>query len=299
MPKLRKKDGFESQKLLVLPDYVLREIADNELIRPLYVTDIGYFPKARYHYRERRGGCDTWIFIFCAEGEGWYAVGSADSASSRPVASGSLLVLPPHVPHVYGASEHDPWSIYWFHLNGRHVSEFVRSFRFAESPLAVPRSAAVKLPDLFGQCYDLLAEKPYSLQHHIFAAQTIRYLLSLIGLAAEQVRREARGKHHLDRAIRYMAERLHTSVHLSELARHTGLSRQHLIHLFKKETGRPPIDYFLRMKMQRASELLDLTDLSVKAVAASLGMGDPYYFSRLFKKVMGVSPSEYRNIPKG
>lgn len=296
MNTVRKKDGFASQKLLVLPDYVLQEIAGNELVRPLYVTDIGYFPKARYHYRERREGCDTWIFIFCAEGEGWYAIGDG---AVRPVAAGSLIVLPAGVPHTYGASDHDPWSIYWFHLKGRHVPEFIRSFDFAEAPLPIPLSAAAKLPELFGQCYHMLAEKPYSLPHHIFAVQTIRYLLSLIGLAAEQVRRESRGELHLDRAIRYMAERLHTSVNLPELARHAGVSKQHLNHLFKKETGRPPIDYFLRMKMQRAGQLLDLTDLSVKAVAASLGIDDPYYFSRLFKKVMGVSPSEYRKIPKG
>ncbi|GJM79987.1 hypothetical protein HMSSN139_24830 [Paenibacillus sp. HMSSN-139] len=51
--------------------------------------------------------------------------------------------------------------------------------------------------------------------------------------------------------------------------------------------------------MQRAGQLLDLTGLSVKEIAGAVGLSDPYYFSRLFKKIMGYSPTEYRGIPKG
>jgi AraC-like DNA-binding protein len=78
-----------------------------------------------------------------------------------------------------------------------------------------------------------------------------------------------------------------------------GLSKQHVIHLFNREAGFSPIDYFLRMKMQRAARMLDLTNLTVKDISGSVGITDPYYFSRLFKKVMGYSPTDYRNIPKG
>ena len=61
----------------------------------------------------------------------------------------------------------------------------------------------------------------------------------------------------------------------------------------------PPIEYFLRLKIQKATQLLSLTGLSIKEVAASIGISDPYYFSRLFKKMTGSSPSAYRSIPKG
>ncbi|MGG4034304.1 AraC family transcriptional regulator [Paenibacillus cisolokensis] len=96
-----------------------------------------------------------------------------------------------------------------------------------------------------------------------------------------------------------MTDHLADSFRLSDLARHTGLSKQHLIYLFNRETGCPPVEYFLRMKMQRAGQLLDLTDWSVKEIASAVGLSDPYYFSRLFKKMMGCSPTAYRGIPKG
>jgi AraC-like DNA-binding protein len=72
-----------------------------------------------------------------------------------------------------------------------------------------------------------------------------------------------------------------------------------LTYLFKQETGFPPIDYFLRMKIQRAGQLLDLTENSVKEISSSLGIDDPYYFSRLFKKINNCSPTEYRKRKKG
>ena len=59
------------------------------------------------------------------------------------------------------------------------------------------------------------------------------------------------------------------------------------------------MDYLIQLKMQRACQLLDLSDLRVKEVAAKIGYDDPYYFSRLFSKVMGLCPQTYRNNVKG
>jgi AraC-like DNA-binding protein len=53
--------------------------------------------------------------------------------------------------------------------------------------------------------------------------------------------------------------------------------------------------YFNHLKMQRACQLLQFTGLRIKEIAAEFGFEDPYYFSRLFTKTMGVSPTDYRN----
>ncbi|MCB0166075.1 MAG: helix-turn-helix transcriptional regulator, partial [Anaerolineae bacterium] len=64
--------------------------------------------------------------------------------------------------------------------------------------------------------------------------------------------------------------------------------------VFKKKTGYAPIDYFIRLKIQKACELLETTDQQVSEIGHSLGYPDIYYFSRLFKKVVGLSPRQYR-----
>lgn len=67
----KKADGFEGEKLYVLPPYMLDKLNMNPLTKNLYITDIGYFSHARHHFRERMHGCDSHIFIYCASGKGW------------------------------------------------------------------------------------------------------------------------------------------------------------------------------------------------------------------------------------
>jgi len=78
------------------------------------------------------------------------------------------------------------------------------------------------------------------------------------------------------------------------MARHAGLSVAHFSQLFKRQTGYSPVDYFIHAKIQHACFLLDTTPLSVSDIGLRLGYKDPYYFSRIFRKVMGVSPRAYR-----
>jgi AraC-like DNA-binding protein len=296
MASIRKKDGFPDERLVVLPEYMQRELAGHPLTRHLFISDIGYFPRAGHHYRERPDGADSHIFIYCIDGEG--AVETADRPQT-PVKPGFLAVIPAGVPHRYWASEKRPWSIYWFHLKGDHAAEFIRLYGFDQGPFEIPRAFAPTFIAHVDQALAMIESRPYSLHLQIHCSQNMRWLLSGLGQSMLEAGSGRKPGTRLEMAIRYMNERIATSVSLAELARHTGVSRQHLIHLFKKETGFSPIDYFLRTKMQHAAGMLDLTDLTVKEVAAAVGISDPYYFSRMFKKMMGLAPSAYRKIPKG
>jgi transcriptional regulator GlxA family with amidase domain len=151
----------------------------------------------------------------------------------------------------------------------------------------------------FVPTYEMLAERTYALTTHVHVAQTTRQLLSGIGLNAVKSAQEKKRETYLEQAIQYMNVHMSGSISLTELANHVGVSKQHLIFLFNSETGVTPIEYFLRLKIQRAGHLLDLTEMSIKEVSSTVGISDPYYFSRLFKKISGFSPSSYRKIPKG
>ncbi|MFC3797968.1 helix-turn-helix domain-containing protein [Cohnella sp. GCM10012308] len=295
MDAVQKPEGFPEEKLLVLPDYLASELAGFELTKNFYVSNIGYFPRARHHYRERPEGCDSHIVIYCAEGAGWIEQdGRTDTLTER-----HLAVIPAGAPHRYGASEEAPWSIYWFHLRGGQVGAHLALYGLAGQPIPMPAALGAGFAESFERCYGLLADKPYSLPAQVHVSLTLGQLLGAIGLSASGSPRHRKREEDLSRAIRFMNDRLHVTVTLPELAKHAGLSKQHLIHLFKQETGFPPIDYYLRLKMQKASQLLSLTGLSVKEIAAAVGFGDPYYFSRMFKKLMGTSPTDYRRVPKG
>ncbi|WP_442591494.1 helix-turn-helix domain-containing protein [Pedobacter sp. AW31-3R] len=78
------------------------------------------------------------------------------------------------------------------------------------------------------------------------------------------------------------------------IAENVNSSSSHFSALFKKRTGFPPIEYFNHLKIQKACQYLQFTQLRIKEIAFKIAINDQYYFSRLFTKVMGLSPSEYR-----
>ncbi len=96
----------------------------------------------------------------------------------------------------------------------------------------------------------------------------------------------------LDELTRYVDRPLT----LNRLAEWSGYSAQHLNRTFRQALGVTPLQYLLRMRMQRATELLQQDRLTVAAVGQQVGMDDPYYFSRVFKQYAGVSPTEYRRL---
>ena len=75
--------------------------------------------------------------------------------------------------------------------------------------------------------------------------------------------------------------------------------QNHFSVLFSKRTGYAPLTYFNQLKIQQACQLLDFTDMKVNQICYKIGIEDTYYFSRLFSKVMGMSPREYKKQKKG
>ncbi|WP_287022346.1 helix-turn-helix domain-containing protein [Cohnella sp.] len=92
----------------------------------------------------------------------------------------------------------------------------------------------------------------------------------------------------------YVLEHLDQELSREELASYVYLNPAYLSRLFRKETGMVLTEYILREKMRRASELLLASDRSISEIAESLGYGNFSYFARLFRKVYGVTPHEYR-----
>ncbi|MBB3131016.1 AraC-like DNA-binding protein/mannose-6-phosphate isomerase-like protein (cupin superfamily) [Paenibacillus rhizosphaerae] len=368
MEKIRKPDGFKSEKLIVLPDHILMESSSHPLVRPLYVTDTGYFPRALHHYRERPEGSEAVIVIFCMEGEGWYRLGND---RVQPVGQGQAIVIPAQTPHAYGSSEKHPWSIYWWHFKGEQTEAFFEGFgpgpgpghepgnvpeaeeastdvcecdkwnigaiagtaeglsddktalgvgapgapdggNLTEPPSRPAKTAAVSLPvtlppdkarqlaELFHEGYALL-EQGYTLNHIIYVSQLAHHLAAMLRLCRLQPQDGIfrNSQHDITQTVRYMMDRLEGTVTLKQLAAQARVSVPHFTQRFKEATGYSPIDYYLRLKIQLACRHLDLTEQSVKEISHRLGFQDPYYFSRLFKKIMGKSPSEYRGTRKG
>ena len=103
---------------------------------------------------------------------------------------------------------------------------------------------------------------------------------------------------YLNRVITYMRDHLQENLTLTRIAREAGLSESYLNAVFKECVKCAPMDYYINMKMDKACYLLCNTDMLIYQVAQYLGYDNQYYFSRAFKKVLGVPPKKYKEMPR-
>ncbi len=91
-----------------------------------------------------------------------------------------------------------------------------------------------------------------------------------------------------------MLENPNRKLHIDDLAKELNLFSSHFSRLFTKRTGHSPMDYFIQLKIQTACKLIDTTDWSIAKISTEIGLNSPFYFSRLFRKYMNMSPRAYR-----
>jgi AraC-like DNA-binding protein len=289
-------EGFRGQIMYVLPRPFLAEATRHLLVAELYPTDIGFYPRARHHYRERPQGAPEFILIYCRAGGGRFDVDGCEGA----LTAGQALIIPRGRPHSYAAEERRPWSILWVHFSGEDAALYGDLLPRGQHVLPVARTAGDRAARLFRDCFRAFGGgfTPATL---LYASQALRHLLATLFFdnAAFTAGARAQGQPRIDDSILFMGRRMAQGLSLAELARQAGLSAGYYSTMFRTHTGFSPIEYYNRLRIQAACRLLDTTTLPIHAVAENMGYVDPYYFSRAFRKVMGVSPRTYRENRKG
>lgn len=291
IPAERRAAGFPGQHLVVLPTPLLRALAEDPLLADLHATASGCFSAAEGHYVERPTGIDDVILIRVRRGAGWVA-----APQREEVAAGRCVLIPAGLAHAYGADDHDPWSIEWVHFQGRAAAGFAGLFG-ATDRVALPALPVRIGEELeFSRLYEAL-EKGYDRDTLLGISAHLRRVLTALHLAQRSVRPTS-AQEAVELSLEWMRTHVAERTSLPELARAAGLSVPHFSECFRERTGYPPMEHFLRLRIQRACQLLDTTTLRVGEVAAAVGWEDAFYFSRYFRKITGRSPREYRAVVK-
>ena len=295
MKTFKQRDGFQGEKLISLPDNIWKKaIKKNPVLGNLYVTYIGYFPKAAYHYRERKNGCSDNILIYCVRGKGWYKI----KDKLFEVQPNEYFILPATKEYIsYGADEKDPWTIYWVHFSSSDIHTFNRSFEIGLFDGPQPITFNEKGLELWNSMYENL-EMGYGKENLSKTNLCLYHFVSTFLYPNKNINEKKQDEKDLiSNTILFMRSKLAEKLTLEDLALMNKLSASHFSLLFKKETGMSPLDYFIHLKLQQACLLLLTSEIKVKRIASDLGYDDPYYFSRLFKKHIKISPLQYRFSP--
>jgi AraC-like DNA-binding protein len=273
----------------------------------LHVTGAGYARVSPGSPYPRRGHPAThefaWVkgrvlheyaIVYISDGEGQF---QSHAAGERALSAGTAILLFPDVWHRYRPLEATGWEEYWVCFAGDHAVRLQdRGFIAPEEPILKTGTDETILHG-FTTVLDRVHSEPVGFEQ-LIAACVWEILAAVLGAAR---RREKGSRQHdlVRQAKRMLEDRAEGLPVIEDLASELGLSTSRFQHIFKEHTGLSPYQYHLNLKVNRAREILQGSDLPVKQVARMLQFRSVYHFSTLFKKKTGLSPSQWRDRAQG
>lgn len=282
-PKI--KEGFLGQTMVVLSSDQKEKIQIHPFVHHLFPDAIGYFPNAKHHSRSRKNGIKEYIFLYCLEGEGWIKI----NGKTIRLTPNTGFIIPENTGHKYGSSLKDAWSIYWIHFSGDYAAMLYK--RFSTFPdeaikIAFDENRITQLNEIIKLLESDLSDEKIELTHFRLTSflSSLCYLNTLDSTIDDKI----------SLSITFMKTHLNEILTIEILANQSCYSTSRYSELFKQKTGYSPIQFFIRLKIQKSCEYLNFTNLNIKEICKEVGIDDPYYFSRAFKKQIGVSPMQYK-----
>ena len=203
---------------------------------------------------------------------------------------GSIVIFPPKYKYRYWG---EPPSRYLSaHFTGAQVEKILTDLGFSLEPYVLESEFSPKIKDLFYKMIEQYMTKAPFLQY------SLACLLEEILLTIAVNREKSNGYRTFKQSIKYIHANYTEKIQIPFLAKMEGLSNSRYITLFTKEFGKTPSEYVLELRLGRARELLLTTNMSISQVGAASGYKDQYFFSKIFKSRMGMSPFSYRKQHK-
>ncbi len=257
---------------------------DDDDGRPLHVEMLGT-SYCDGTYRIARSGSAVNVFEYVVKGKGVLEI---ETARYEP-AAGGVYIVPERSAHRYWSSADDPWTKIWFNVRGPLAIRLLDLYGLS-SGIYVPDCPSVE--ETFRTAQERAKADP--LAAHDIVTVAIHEIIIQVALTLRQRAMGGRPKETI--ALKnYLDQNVSRNVALDKMCHLAGKSPSQTIRTFKREWGMTPYQYLLRRKIEVAELLLTGTVKPVKEIASDLGFSDEFYFSNIFKKKTGVSPSAARN----
>lgn len=210
------------------------------------------------------------------------------------VKPGSIILIYPGEWHRYKPSSNTGWREHYIGFSGIYIRYlFQNSEILSNHPSVLNIGFHDHLLDLFSQIIDLVYDKKPGFQYICSGL-----LIQLLGNVLYVLKNQGFDGKEVENKIRHarfqLQEQYNEPVDMEKLANQCNMGYSHFRKMFKKYTGVSPLQYHNKFRLQKAKDLLVDSDKSVKKVALEVGFHSEHYFTRLFKKKMGVTPTELR-----
>ena len=277
---------------------------DRDALWGLTVSTVGYEEIAPGDSYPTKGHADGYYFnvekgrvlneyqlLYNPEGEGVFRSQHCPEARLMP---GDMFLLFPGEWHTYHPLVSTGWKSHWIGFKGKNMDDRVHhGFLSPEKPIYHVGYSSV-IEELYRSAYKQAVEEA------AYSQQVMAGLVNhLIGMMYSLERNIELGKNQqqvdmINRALLRIRQSLESDLTIQQVAEEMGVSYSNFRKLFKEFTGLSPATYQQELRLQRAKELLSITDLTIKEIAYRLNFDSPDYFSAKFKAKMGCKPSDIK-----
>ena len=260
--------------------------------KPLIVTSCG-----TYHLYTRpklptwrpRGRLDFQL-LYIASGKAHFHI----DGEEKIVTAGHMVLYRPKEPQKYEYYGEDQTEVYWVHFTGSNVTNILRSYGLTKDKKVFYCGSDLEYKNHFRamihelqMCKDDYPEMLEMYLRQIFI-KLHRYFHTVAKVENSQIAED------IDKAMIYFAEHYNEDICIEDYAKDHHMSTSWFIRNFKQYTGSTPMQYILSKRIYNAEALLQSEQYNITEISNIIGYENPLYFSRIFKKIKGLSPSEYR-----
>ncbi|MBQ2709464.1 MAG: helix-turn-helix domain-containing protein [Clostridia bacterium] len=264
-----------------------------DLTVPLKINNCGYYrihsgPDIETPHPEGR---NDYQLLYIAAGKGYFYFKGSETATV--VTKGHMVLFRPGEPQVYNYYVEDKTEVYWVHFTGWKIEEYLEKYELPKDENVFFTGVSPDYPWIYNQIIRELQLQRANYEdviklflHHIFLTIN-RYIKE-----SQQIKNDT--INDIERAIHYFNENYAKPISIEQYAEEHLMSVNWFIHSFKSVMKVPPMQYITQLRIAAAKGYLENSTKTIAEIAAAVGYDNALYFSRIFKKRTGMTPSAYR-----
>lgn len=265
----------------------------------IHLQEVGELQAQKPHTSRRRN-LSSYLFFMVLAGEGVLEY----EGERHALKQGDCVFVDCHRTYAHSCSE-SLWRLKWVHFYGPNMGGIYGKYAERGTRAVLTPADSSVYERLMDEIYAIAASNAYSKD-----MQICEKLTSLLTLLMEQSfhvsqsgadggairQRNAAKRQNLQAVKEYLDAHYTSKITLDMLAERFYINKYYLTRIFKEQFGESVTGYLMQVRITRAKQQLRFTDKPIDEIAHECGMQDANYFSRMFKKVEGATPGEYRRM---
>jgi AraC-like DNA-binding protein len=249
-------------------------------------------PKSYYFRPDKGRVLSEYQFVYISKGKGTFI---SENTKRLNITKGQIIILFPGQWHSYRPKNETGWNEYYIGFEGKIIDDLVGNGFISPQNQVLDVGINEDLVNLFSTAIKVAKEDKTASQQNL-AGIVFNILGTILSLAQNKNFETKESAQKIERAKVIMLENIHKDIDIQGIARNLGVSYSLFRKEFKEYTGYAPAQYFQELKLRNAKEFLAETNLPIKEISYKLNFSSYEYFLSFFKKRVGFTPTEYRDL---